>query len=76
MNDSSQSERNDLEEARQIQRWVRRYAQNRSLPVIVALAVSALLFAAIALPSYWGGIAYRSGNTAMFVVSGRVMLIV
>lgn len=68
MNDSSEPNRNDLEDAREIQHWVRRYAQNRSLPKIVALALYALLFAGIALPSYWGGVAHRSGNIFLFAV--------
>jgi hypothetical protein len=69
------SEREQLEEAQQLQHWVRHYAQNRSLPVLVALAVCALLFLAIALPSYWGGIAYRAGNTPMFVACAIVAIV-
>jgi hypothetical protein len=65
---STKSERDELEETRQLQRWVRYYAQNRSLPVMAALAVFALLFVAIGLPSYLGGVAYRAGNTLVFVV--------
>jgi hypothetical protein len=68
MNNSPEPEQKDLDESRQIQRWVRRYAQNRSLPVIVSLAVFALLFLAISLSSLWGGIAYRNGDTVMFSV--------
>ena len=64
MNNSPQ--RNELDETRQIQRWVRHYAQNRSLPVVVALLVFVILFLAISLSSYWGGIAYRDGNTTLF----------
>jgi hypothetical protein len=65
---STKTERDELEETRQLQRWVRYYAQNRSLPVLAALAVFALLFLAISLASYWGGMAYRAGNTPVFVI--------
>ena len=55
MNESSKKpERDELEEARQMQHWVRRYAQNRSLGVVVCLAVFALLCLAIAVPSRIG----------------------
>jgi hypothetical protein len=68
MNTSSEPERDDVEDARQIQRWVRRYAQNRSLPVAVALVVFVVLFVAIGLSSLWAGIAYRNGDTTLFAV--------
>jgi hypothetical protein len=69
MNDSSEkSERGELEDAQQIQRRVRRYARNRSLPVVVFLIVFAMLYFAVGLPSYWGGMAYRDGNAALLVV--------
>ncbi len=68
MTSSPEPEQNELEESRRIQRWVRRYAQNRSLPVAVSLIVISLLFLAISLSSLWGGIAYRNGNTVLFSV--------
>jgi hypothetical protein len=68
MSNPQEPERKELEESRRIQRWVRRYAQNRSLPVAVSLIVFALLFLAISLSSLWGGIAYRNGNTVLFSV--------
>jgi hypothetical protein len=51
-----------------MQNWVRRYAQNRSLPVAVALLVYVMVFLAISLSSYWGGIAYRDGNTTLLAL--------
>lgn len=66
MTSSPEPKQNELEESRRIQRWVRRYAQNRSLPVAVGLIVSALLFLAISVSSLWGGIAYRNGNMVLF----------
>ena len=71
---SEKSEREQLEEAQQLQHWVRHYAQNRSLPVMVALAVFVLLFLAIGVPSYWGGVAYRAGNLPVFVVCVVVVI--
>jgi hypothetical protein len=65
---SEETERNELEDAHQMQRWVRRYAQNRSLGVAVNLVVFAILSLAIALPSYWGGIAYRQGNATLLTL--------
>jgi hypothetical protein len=57
-----------LESARQMQSWVRRYAENRSLPMMVNLIVFTMLFLAISLGSYWGGQAYRNGNIPLLVV--------
>jgi hypothetical protein len=75
MTKSPESERNELEESRRIQRWVRRYAQNRSLPVAISLVVFALLFLAISLSSLWGGIAYRNGDTVLFSVCLGVAIV-
>jgi hypothetical protein len=75
MNNSSQTKRNELDETRQIQRWVRRYAQNRSLPVAVGLLVFVFLFLAISLFSYWGGIAYRDGNTTLLAICIAVLML-
>ncbi len=76
MNGSSKKpERDELEEARQMQHWVRRYAQNRSLGVVVFLAVFALLSLAIAVPSYWGGMAYRNGNVALLTICIGVLAV-
>jgi hypothetical protein len=75
MNESSKSGPTALEEAQQVQRWVRRYAQNRSLPVAVGLVVYAILFLAISVPSYWGGVAYRDGNTVLFAVCLGIVIL-
>ena len=69
MNDSTKTPVPDgTNDSQRMQRWVRRYAQNRTLPVAVNLAVFAVLYIAIALPSYWGGMAYRDGNWVLVVV--------
>lgn len=71
---SSKSERDQLEEAHQVQHWVRRYAQNRSLGVVVHLVVFALMCFAIGLPSYWGGMAYRNGDRALLAICIAVLV--
>jgi hypothetical protein len=50
---------------RKIGGWARTYAQNRSLGVVVSLVLFGLLTAAIAGPSYLGGVAYRHGQWAL-----------
>jgi len=56
----------DAEKLKEIPKWTRRYAQNRTFPVLIALAINLCLFAGIAIPSYLGGKAYRSGNLVLF----------
>lgn len=76
MNSSQPEQHEDeLEEAQRIQRWVRRYAQNRSLPVAVGLIVFGLLFLAISASSLWGGIAYRNGDTTLFAICLGVAIV-
>jgi hypothetical protein len=75
MNDSSEPRPAELEEAQRIQQWVRRYAQNRSLPVAVGLLMFVILFLAISVSSYWGGIAYRDGNATLFAICISVLAV-
>jgi hypothetical protein len=72
---SQNSEREQLDDARQLQHWVRKYAQNRSLPVVAGLAAFVLLFVAISVPSYWGGMAYRNGNMALFIACLVIVIV-
>src|SRR3954465_4424342 len=74
MDETSEPKDNEMNEAKQVQTWVRRYAQNRSLPVLFNLAVFLLLWVAISLPSYWGGVAYRRGNPVVFAICLVVVL--
>lgn len=69
---SQKSDLDRLEEARQLQSWVRRYVQNRSLPMLVFLVVFALLWLSIGLPAYLGGIAFRSGHWLLGGICGLV----
>jgi len=56
----------DTEKLKEIPKWTRKYAQNRALPVLISLLIFSCIFAGIAIPSYFGGKAYRAGNTVLF----------
>jgi hypothetical protein len=56
----------DTEKLKEIPKWARKYAQNRTIPFVVSMVIFLLLFAAISVPSYLGGKAYRSGNMPAF----------
>ncbi len=53
------------DDPREIPKWSRAYAQNRSLGLLVFLMIQMVVFAAIAGGSYLAGEAYRSGNTPL-----------
>lgn len=59
------AEQNQLEDLRAIPRWVRIYAQNRSLGVVVSLLVFVLLALAIGGFSYLADKAYRDGQMVL-----------
>lgn len=65
----------DMEKFKEIPKWTRKYAQNRTLPFLIFLAINLCLFAGIAVPSYFGGIAYRNGNMVQFGISLIVLII-
>jgi hypothetical protein len=54
------------EKLKEIPKWTRKYAQNRTLPFLVSMAIFLCLFAGIAIPSYFRGKAYKSGNLVLF----------
>ena len=56
----------DADKLKEIPKWTRKYAQNRTLPFLISLLIFACIFAGIAIPSYFGGKAYRAGNTILF----------
>ncbi len=56
----------NTEKLKEIPKWTRKYAQNRTIPVLIALAINLCIFAGIAIPSYFGGKAYMSGNLVLF----------
>lgn len=61
---------------KEIPKWTRKYAQNRTFPFLVAMVIFLLLFTAISAPSYLGGRAYRSGNTFTFWICIFFLVIV
>ncbi|MCK4887605.1 MAG: hypothetical protein KAS96_09475 [Planctomycetes bacterium] len=58
----------DAEKVKDIPKWTKRYAENRTLTFVVSMVVFLVLFAGIGLPSYFGGKAYRDGNMVLFWV--------
>jgi hypothetical protein len=54
------------EDLRQIGKWTRVYAQNRSLGVVVFLIIFVVLSPSIGGGSYLGGYAVREGNVGLF----------
>ncbi|MFC1738656.1 hypothetical protein ACFL1G_06375 [Planctomycetota bacterium] len=64
----------DMEKLKEIPKWTRKYAQNRTIPVLIALAISLCLFAGIAIPSYFGGKAYLNGNMVLFWICIFVLI--
>jgi hypothetical protein len=65
----------NTEKLKEIPRWTRKYAQNRTIPVLIALAINLCLFAGIAIPSYFGGKAYKSGNFVLFWICILVLAV-
>ena len=64
----------DNEKLKEIPKWTRKYAQNRTIPFLIFLMINLCLFAGIAIPSYFGGIAYRNGNMVLFGISIFVLI--
>ena len=56
----------EAERSQEIARWTRIYAQTRSLGLIMNLLIFVVVNAGIAIPSYYGGNAYRSHNLPLF----------
>jgi len=59
-NNKSQIE--NTERLKEIPKWTRKYAQNRTLTNLVNLIIFLFLFIGIGAPSYLGGIAFIKGN--------------
>jgi hypothetical protein len=62
------------EDTREMRKWARIYAQNRSLGVVVFMVAFVGLFLAISVPSYFGGQAYRSGNAVLLWVCIAILV--
>ena len=56
----------ETEKLKEIQKWTRIYAENRTLPFLISMITFLFFSAAVGVPSYFGGMAYRRGNIALF----------
>jgi len=63
-----EKDQNEMDQLKRIPFWTRKYAQNRTIPVMIGMLINLALFAAIAIPSYFGGIACRAGNKPIFIL--------
>jgi len=58
----------NTEKLKEIPKWTRKYAYSRMLPFLLFQAIFLFFVAAIGIPSYLGGNAYRAGNMLLFWV--------
>ena len=65
----------DTEKLKEIPKWARRYTKNRTLPFLISMIIFLFLWAAISIPSYFGGKAYKSGNLVLFWICLFVLAI-
>ncbi len=56
----------DMEKLKEIPKWTRKYAQNRTIPVLIGMVIFLCLFGGIGGSSYFGGHAYQAGNMVLF----------
>ena len=64
--ENKKPEMQDVEGLKEITKWTKRYAENRTLTFIASMVVFLVLFGAIGLPSYFAGLAYMFGNMILF----------
>lgn len=63
----------DINKLKEIPKWTRKYAQNRTLTNLAALVISLFFFIGIAGSSCLVGIAYRTGHLILFWVCTVVL---
>ena len=73
---NNKSQDQNTEKLKEIQKWTRRYAENRTLPFLLGMLTNLFFFAAIGFPSYFGGKAYRSGNLLLLWICILSLMIV
>jgi hypothetical protein len=56
----------DTEKLKEIQKWTRRYAENRTLPFLISMSTFLFLFCGTGGLFYIAGNAYRAGNQLLF----------
>ena len=62
MDKQQNNNQQNTENLKEIPKWARKYAQNRTLPNLIGLVIFICLFAGIAIPARFGSIAHRNGN--------------
>ncbi len=74
MNDKrNQNPAEDLEKLKEIPKWTRKYAQNRTLPNLIYMVIYLCLFAGIAIPSYLRRTDY-GGSTTQFICKSVALI--
>jgi hypothetical protein len=68
MNDEQNPESQEMEKIKEIPEWTRKYTCSRMLPFLLFQGIFLFFVAAIGIPSYLGGNAYRAGNMLLFWV--------
>ncbi len=63
---NNKSQDQNTERLKEIPKWTRIYAQNRTIPFLISMAIFLLLFLGISGPSYLAGKTYRAGNMFAF----------
>jgi hypothetical protein len=76
MNDQQNQEPQETEKLKEITKWTKRYAENRTLPFVMGMLTGPLIGAAVGIPSYFGGRAYRSGNMVVLWICILSLIIV
>jgi hypothetical protein len=66
----------NAEKLKEITKWTQRYAENRTLPFLLGMFTNLFIAAAVGFPSYFGGKAYRSGNTLLLWICILSLIIV
>ena len=66
MQQHSKSQDQNTERLKEIQKWTRRYAENRTLPFLIGMSTFLFLFFGTGGLFYVAGKAYRSGNQLLF----------
>ncbi len=74
MNNEKNQKPLELGKLKEIPEWTRKYACSRMLPFLVFQAIFLFFVAAIGIPSYFGGNAYRVGNMLLFWICIFVLI--
>ena len=70
---NNKSEDQNTEKLKEIPKWTRKYAQNRTLPNLIYMVIYLCLFAGIAIPSYLRRTDY-GGSTTQFICKSVALI--